>query len=204
MSLHEKYSFAALHKIVIECDQPGNRNNRLRRYQLGLGECNEDFNNFFGVGETSFRGNRTRPRLGRPPHFGLGATGEGGYFVGVGSALIERLTESAGSARIRRFVCEVLAENRGMRALAKRAGATPHWHGDGTVLYQWTVEEITSPLAAWWPVDSTRELRRSLWLWMTMIAQSTRIGVDCYGVMVPGFRDVPSFRDFHYLPRWAQ
>jgi hypothetical protein len=110
----------------------------------------------------------------------------------------------AGVAGIRRFVCEVLAENRGMRALAKTAGATPHWHGDGTVLYQWTVEETTSPLAAWWPVDSTRELRRSLWLWMTMIVQSTRIGVDCYGVMVPGFRDAPSFRDLPDLRRWAQ
>lgn len=34
MSLHEKYSFAALHKIMLEYNLLGNRNNRLKPYQL--------------------------------------------------------------------------------------------------------------------------------------------------------------------------
>lgn len=33
MSLHEKYLFAALHKIVLECNQSSNRNNGLEPYQ---------------------------------------------------------------------------------------------------------------------------------------------------------------------------
>lgn len=54
---------------------------------------------------------------------------------GVGTALLDHLIESAREQGIRRFRCEVLADNEGMRALAKRLGGHPVWLDDGTLEY---------------------------------------------------------------------
>ncbi|HSO83041.1 GNAT family N-acetyltransferase [Thiocapsa sp.] len=54
---------------------------------------------------------------------------------GVGSALLEHLIVEAREQGIRRFRCEVLADNEGMRALAKRLGGHAVWLDDGTLEY---------------------------------------------------------------------
>jgi RimJ/RimL family protein N-acetyltransferase len=54
---------------------------------------------------------------------------------GVGTALLDHLIESAREQGIRRFRCEVLADNEGMRALAKRLGGRAVWLDDGTLEY---------------------------------------------------------------------
>jgi RimJ/RimL family protein N-acetyltransferase len=60
---------------------------------------------------------------------------------GVGRALLDNLIVSARDAGIRRLRCEVLAENRAMRALAERMGARAHWSDDGTVEYDCALPE---------------------------------------------------------------
>lgn len=54
---------------------------------------------------------------------------------GIGGALLTRLIDAARAQGIRQFVCEVLAENAGMRNLASQLGGDVHWLGDGTVEY---------------------------------------------------------------------
>jgi GNAT superfamily N-acetyltransferase len=54
---------------------------------------------------------------------------------GVGTALLDRLIDAAREQGIRRFRCEVLADNEGMRALAKRLGGRVGWLDDGTLEY---------------------------------------------------------------------
>jgi RimJ/RimL family protein N-acetyltransferase len=54
---------------------------------------------------------------------------------GIGAALLDRLIPAAGAQGIRRFRCEVLAENVGMRRLAQRLGGDARWLGDGTLEY---------------------------------------------------------------------
>lgn len=54
---------------------------------------------------------------------------------GVGGALLSRLIAAALGQGIRRFRCEVLAENSGMRRLADALGGEAHWLGDGTLEY---------------------------------------------------------------------
>ena len=54
---------------------------------------------------------------------------------GVGAALLSHLIAAARRQGIRRFWFEVLAENAGMRRLARQLGGEPHWVGDGTLEY---------------------------------------------------------------------
>lgn len=54
---------------------------------------------------------------------------------GIGAALLTRLIPAARAQGIRRFRCEVLAENGGMRRLAQRLGGDAQWLGDGTLEY---------------------------------------------------------------------
>ncbi|RKT45350.1 GNAT family N-acetyltransferase [Thiocapsa rosea] len=63
---------------------------------------------------------------------------------GVGSALLEHLIEAAREQGIRRFRCEVLADNEGMRALARRLGGHPVWLDDGTLEYDCALPETVS------------------------------------------------------------
>jgi GNAT superfamily N-acetyltransferase len=55
---------------------------------------------------------------------------------GIGTALLSHLIEAARAQGIRRFRCEVLADNEGMRALAKRLGGRAIWLDDGTLEYE--------------------------------------------------------------------
>jgi GNAT superfamily N-acetyltransferase len=54
---------------------------------------------------------------------------------GIGAALLTRLIGAARTQGIRRFRCEVLAENAGMRRLAKRLEGDAQWLGEGTLEY---------------------------------------------------------------------
>lgn len=54
---------------------------------------------------------------------------------GVGTALLDHLIDAARAQGIRRFRCEVLADNEGMRALAKRLGGHASWLDDGALEY---------------------------------------------------------------------
>lgn len=123
--------------------------------------------------------------------------------LGVGSALLDRLSGLARSTGIRRFVCEVLADNRGMRALAKRMGGAAHWQGDGTFLYDWSLTEAARTEAAGWPAESGGDLGRSVELWMAIITHALRIGIDQYDAIVHRFL-APSFDEVQYARRWAQ
>lgn len=64
---------------------------------------------------------------------------------GVGTALLDRLTEAAQEQGIRRFHCEVLADNEGMRRLATRLGGQAIWLDDGAVEYDCVLPEPVSP-----------------------------------------------------------
>jgi GNAT superfamily N-acetyltransferase len=63
---------------------------------------------------------------------------------GVGSALLEHLIVAAREQGIRRFRCAVLADNEGMRALAKRLGGHAVWLDDGTLEYDCALPETGS------------------------------------------------------------
>jgi GNAT superfamily N-acetyltransferase len=63
---------------------------------------------------------------------------------GVGSALLGHLIVEAQERGIRRFRCEVLADNEGMRALAKRLGGHAVWLDDGTLEYDCALPETLS------------------------------------------------------------
>jgi RimJ/RimL family protein N-acetyltransferase len=69
--------------------------------------------------------------------------------LGLGSALIEQLTETAAAQGIRRLELEVLADNHGMRGIAERLGAAADWLGDGSIRYTLTLEPSprTAPAA---------------------------------------------------------
>ncbi|SDW23417.1 Acetyltransferase (GNAT) family protein [Thiocapsa roseopersicina] len=73
---------------------------------------------------------------------------------GVGSALLEHLIVEAREQGIRRFRCEVLADNEGMRALAKRLGGHAVWLDDGTLEYDCGLPEAV-------PIHGDSELSRS-------------------------------------------
>ncbi len=64
---------------------------------------------------------------------------------GVGTALLDHLTEAAREQGIRRFHCEVLADNEGMRTLASRLGGQASWLDDGAVKYDCALPESASP-----------------------------------------------------------
>ena len=70
---------------------------------------------------------------------------------GLGSVLLDRLTGLARSAGIRRFMCEALAENPGMRALAMQRDGEVRYHGGGTVEYEWPLPGDTPPGYRSWP-----------------------------------------------------
>ncbi|WP_296806466.1 GNAT family N-acetyltransferase [Thiocapsa sp.] len=63
---------------------------------------------------------------------------------GVGAALLEHLIVEAREQGIRRLRCEVLADNEGMRALAKRLGGNAVWLDDGTLEYDCGLPEGVS------------------------------------------------------------
>lgn len=73
---------------------------------------------------------------------------------GVGAALLEHLIAEAREQGIRRFRCEVLADNEGMRALAKRLGGHAVWLDDGTLEYHCGLPEAV-------PIHGDSELSRS-------------------------------------------
>ena len=67
---------------------------------------------------------------------------------GLGSALLDHIMVMARGVGIRRFRCEVLAENAGMRNLAQHLGGEPQWLGDGIVEYDCALPETPTPAGA--------------------------------------------------------
>ena len=67
---------------------------------------------------------------------------------GIGSVVLDHLIGVARDAGIRRFRCEVLAENSGMRSLAQHLGGEPLWLGDGIVEYDCALPETVAPAGA--------------------------------------------------------
>jgi GNAT superfamily N-acetyltransferase len=67
---------------------------------------------------------------------------------GIGSVLLEYIIGLALGVGIRRFRCEVLAENFGMRNLAQHLGGEPQWLGDGIVEYDCALPETPAPAGA--------------------------------------------------------
>lgn len=104
--------------------------------------------------------------------------------LGIGSALLDQLTVVARSRGIRRLFCEVLADNHGMRALAKRAGGRPHWNGDGTVEYDWRLPEATTMDGALWTAEPNGDFAGSVEVGLTMFEWAMRTWIDSYEATV--------------------
>lgn len=111
------------------------------------------------------------------------AVADEAHRLGIGSALLDDLTRVARPQGIRRLFCEVLADNHGMRALAKRAGGTPRWNGDGTVEYDWSLSEKTTMEGAFWSGDPSADFADSLSLWLTMIEQAAGFTIGYYDAL---------------------
>lgn len=124
--------------------------------------------------------------------------------MGAGSALLGELTRVARRAGIRRFLCDVLAENNGMRALAKRMGGVSCWQGDGTVAYAWPVQGDLLLDDMFWYAGSREELGKSMSFWLSLVAQGMSIGFDHCAAILRGIPDSQSFGDSPYLCRWGQ
>lgn len=107
--------------------------------------------------------------------------------LGVGSALLDRLSRAARSEGVLRFDCEVLVENRGMRALAKRMGAVSHWQGDGTVEYSWPLTDDLAMEGLPWMSDPRKELSQTFGFWWTLMGQAASVGLDYGDAMARGF-----------------
>ncbi|MCG6860588.1 MAG: GNAT family N-acetyltransferase [Chromatiaceae bacterium] len=113
---------------------------------------------------------------------------------GVGSALLDQLKRVARSVGIRHFVCEALAENPGMRALATRMGGDVHWHGDGTVEYEWPVPDNRPIDAMFYSADPIKELNESVELWWTLMLQSASVAINYYDGLFQRSRDLGLLR----------
>lgn len=100
--------------------------------------------------------------------------------LGIGAALLDQLTAVARSRGIRRLFCEVLADNHGMRALAKRAGGKPHWNGDGTVEYDWRLPDATIVDDALWTAGPNGDFAGSVEVGLTMFEWAMRTWIDSY------------------------
>jgi RimJ/RimL family protein N-acetyltransferase len=80
--------------------------------------------------------------------------------VGLGQVLIEELMRAAEAQGIESFELEVLAENRGMRALAARFGGTGSRQDDGLLHYRIPVQ-VAAPVG-----DATAAPPAHGWAWL--------------------------------------
>jgi GNAT superfamily N-acetyltransferase len=67
--------------------------------------------------------------------------------LGIGTALLAQLASAARTVGIRTLRCELLAENTGMRQLAKHLGGEAQWLGDGILEYQCRLYDRPAPSA---------------------------------------------------------
>lgn len=123
---------------------------------------------------------------------------------GAGSALLGQLTRVARRAGIRGFRCEVLAENGGMRALAKQAGGVARWQGDGAVEHRWPLPGDTLVDDTFWSERWHEELGKSMDYWLSLVARALSVGFDHYEMILRAIPDTRSFGDLPYRFRWAQ
>jgi GNAT superfamily N-acetyltransferase len=124
--------------------------------------------------------------------------------LGAGAALLGQLTRVAQRAGVRRFLCEVLAENRGMRALASRMGGVCRWQGDGMVEYAWPLHGGLALDDVLWSVGAREELGKSVNFWLSFAARAMSIGFDHCDTVLRGIPDARTFVESQYLPRWVR
>lgn len=94
---------------------------------------------------------------------------------GIGAALLGRLIPAARAQGIRRFRCEVLAENAGMRRLAQRLGGDAQWLGDGTLEYDCALPAEPESQLAWglpWFADPDAWISLCSDAWVTSLEQT--------------------------------
>lgn len=94
---------------------------------------------------------------------------------GIGAALLARLISAARAQCIRRFRCEVLAENGGMRRLAQRLGGDAQWLGDGTLEYDCALPAEPESQPAWglpWFADPDAWVSLCSDAWVTSLEQT--------------------------------
>lgn len=94
---------------------------------------------------------------------------------GIGAALLTRLIPAARAQGIRRFRCEVLAENAGMRRLAQHLGGDAQWLGDGTLEYDCALPAGPESQPAWglpWFVDPDAWVSLCSDAWVTSLEQT--------------------------------
>ncbi|MBK1721471.1 GNAT family N-acetyltransferase [Thiocystis violacea] len=93
--------------------------------------------------------------------------------LGIGKALLRRLVEVAGARGIRRFRCEVMAANHGMRALADGLGSRARWLEDGTLEYEYPfacpTTDVEEPLR--FPMDLLMVSNLTTAAWTTATVQ---------------------------------
>lgn len=94
---------------------------------------------------------------------------------GIGAALLDRLIPVARARGIRRFRCEVLAENAGMRRLAQRLGGDARWLGDGTLEYDCDLPAEAEGRPDWelpWFADPDAWISIYCDAWLTTLAKT--------------------------------
>jgi GNAT superfamily N-acetyltransferase len=95
---------------------------------------------------------------------------------GVGTLLLDHLMEEAREQGIRRFRFDVLADNTGMRALAKRLDGQASWSDEGVLVYDCALPDLVPTtssrdpdpaslidLMPWWSARPPAELWMSSW-----------------------------------------
>jgi GNAT superfamily N-acetyltransferase len=95
---------------------------------------------------------------------------------GVGTLLLDHLMEEAREQGIRRFRFDVLADNMGLRALAKRLDGQASWSDEGALVYDCALPDLVpttssrdpdpaslTDLMPWWSARPPVELWMSSW-----------------------------------------
>ena len=107
---------------------------------------------------------------------------------GIGAALMHALIPAARDQGIARLRCEVMAENTGMRALARQLGGEPHWVGDGTLEFDCALPEVPEATGPWelpWFADPHAWVCLCADAWLAGASDSLRAldaANDCLGM----------------------
>ncbi|TCT22720.1 GNAT family N-acetyltransferase [Thiobaca trueperi] len=110
---------------------------------------------------------------------------------GLGKALFTHLVTAARRQGIRRFRCEVLAANAGMRALAAGLGGHVHWLDDGTLEYDYLFPPVTAPEATCPPAldHSLAAARLGADVWSSGTARVWSASLDLCRAWTDGWLD---------------
>lgn len=100
--------------------------------------------------------------------------------MGIGGRLLKQLMKAARRQGIRRFRCEVLAENNSMRALAAPLGGDPRWLDGGVLEYDCPLPDPESKDEPPWMYWLFAPLEAQLACFFDLLDQATGSSVEIY------------------------